>query len=258
MAKRGFTLDGLDLQAGYFRVVESDVFSAPPKNIDVIELARKEGAKAVFEKFGMKPIEITGYIQTPSSDLYDEAEDQLKSFVNRRNLSLRVDYRGSTREWTVNCKGLEVVKRNTDVSRSVFTLPLIAPNPFGKDLTTTTLVDESGITSATNIPITAGGSFFAQPLIVITINSVDPDDQDISLSVGNASENTYMDITETFEAGDVITIDSFNEIIYKNSTIIEGDGIFPIWAPTGGTFEFSFDANSLDVDILATYYKRWL
>lgn len=255
---RAFTLDGLDLQAGYFRVVDSDIFSAPPKDIDLIELARKDGAKAVFERFGSKPINLTGYIQTPDSDTYDEAEDQLKSFVNRRNLSLQAGYRGSTREWTVNAKSLQITKNNTDVSRSVYNISLIAPNPFGKDLTETTLVDESGLTSATNIPVVAGGSFFAQPLIVITINSINPDDSDVTISVGNAIENTYMDITETFVAGDVITIDSFNEIIYKNSTIIEGDGLFPVWAPTGGSFEFSFDATTIDVDILATYYKRWL
>jgi len=258
MAKRGFTIDGLDLQDGYFSVVDTDIFSAPPKDIDLIELARKDGAKAVFERFGSKPINFTGYIQAPTSELYDGAEDQLKAFAIRRGLTLKGDYRGTTRVWTVNVKNIGITKRNTDVSRSVYSLNLVAPNPFGKDETETTLVDESGITSATNIPVVGGGSYFAQPLIIITINSVNPDDSNVTLSIGNASENTYMDVTDILVAGDIITIDSFNEIIYKNSEIIEGDGIFPIWSPTGGTFEFSFDATTIDVDILATYYKRWL
>lgn len=255
---RAVTLDGLDLQAGYFRIVETDLFNAPPKNVDIIELARKEGAKAVFERFASRKFYLTGYIKADTEDNADGALDQLKSFVSRRGLELKVGYRGANRVWTVNLDSLQTARKNTDVSRMPFNLTGIAPNPFAVDETRTTLVDETGITSATNIPVVGGGSYFAQPLTVITINSVNPDDADVTISIGNAIENTYMDITDTFVAGDVLTIDSFNEIIYKNSEIIEGDGIFPIWAPTGGTFEFSFDATSIDVDIFSDYLRRWL
>jgi phage-related protein len=255
---RGLTLDGLDLQAGNFRIVETDLFNAPPKITEVIELARKDGAKAVFEKYGQRKFNLTGYIQTDSSENADASLDQLKAYVNRRNLALVMEYRDSTRNWTVNIDALQVARKNTDVSRMGFNLMGVAPNPFATDSEKTTLVDETGVTSAVNIPISAGGSYFAQPLTIITINSVNPDDEDITISVGNAIENTYLDITGTFVAGDIITIDSFNEIIYKNSEIIEGDGLFPKWSPTGGTFEYSFDAVSLNVDIFSDYFRRWL
>lgn len=255
---RGITLDGLDLQAGYFRITETDLFNAPPKSIEVIELARKDGAKAVFEKYGHRKFNLTGYIQTDTSDNADASLDQLKAYVNRRNLALAMDYRSSTRNWTVNIDSLQVARKGTDVSRMGFNIQGVAPNPFATDNDKTTLVDETGISSATNIPVSAGGSYFAQPLTIITINSVNPDDQDITISIGNAIENTYLDIVNTFQAGDILTIDSFNEIIYKNSEIIEGDGLFPIWSPTGGTFEFSFDAVALNVDIFSDYYRRWL
>lgn len=255
---RAVTLDGLDLQAGYFRITETDLFNAPPKTVDVIELARKEGAKAVFERFGSRKFFLTGYIQADTEENADASLDQLKSFVARRGLTLKLDYRGENRVWTVNLDSLQTARKNTDVSRMPFNLTGIAPNPFATDETRTTLVDEAGVTEATNIPVVGGGSYFAQPLTVITINSVNPDDSDITISIGNAIENTYMDITGTFVAGDILTIDSFNEIIYKNSEIIEGDGIFPIWSPTGGTFEYSFDAVALDVDIFSDYSRRWL
>lgn len=255
---RAVVLDGLDLQAGYFRVVETDAFNAPPKAVTVIELARRDGAKAVFEKFGNRKINLTGYIQSDSEANADGALDQLKSFVNRRGVEFKLGYLGDFRIWEANVESLQIARKNTDVSRMGFNLSLVAPNPFATDSNRTTLVDETGITSATNIPVIGGGSYFAQPLTVITFNSVNPDDEDITISIGNAIENTYMDIVNTFEAGDVLTIDSFNEIIYKNSEIIEGDGLFPIWSPEGGTFEFSFDATSLDVDIFSDYNRRWL
>ncbi len=255
---RAVVLDGLDLQAGYFRVVETDAFNAPPKSVTVIELARRDGAKAVFEKFGNRKINLTGYIQSDSETEADGALDQLKSFVNRRGVEFKLGYLGDFRIWEANVESLQIARKNTDVSRMGFNLSLVAPNPFATDSARTTFVDETGITSATNIPVIGGGSYFAQPLTVITFNSVTPDDEDITISIGNAIENTYMDITNTFEAGDVLTIDSFNEIIYKNSEIIEGDGLFPIWSPEGGTFEFSFDATSLDVDIFSDYNRRWL
>ena len=255
---RPIFLNGLDLQSGSFRIADSDIFNAPPKVVTVIELARKEGAKAVFERFGSRKINLTGYIQDTTSNIADASLDELKAFVGRRSLELKVEFNGAFRIWTVNAENLQVARKNTDVSRMGFNLQLVAPNPFGADESTTTLVDESGITDDINIPLTGGGTFFAQPLITITINSINPDDSDVTLSVGNASENTYMDITNTFVAGDVITIDSFNEIIYKNSTIIEGDGLFPIWSPTGGTLEVTHSASTIDVDILATYYRRWL
>lgn len=255
---RGLTLDGLDLQAGNLRITETDLFNAPPKTTTIIELARKDGAKAVFEKYGNRKFNLTGYIQTDSMVNADDSLDQLKAFVNRRSLDLIMEYSSSERKWEVNIDSLQVARKNTDVSRMGFNLMGNAPNPFASDLEKTTLLDESGITSATNFAVSAGGSYFAQPLTVITINSVTPDDEDITISIGNAIENTYLDIVNTFEAGDTLTIDSFNEIVYKNSEIIEADGLFPIWSPTGGTFEFSFDASALNVDIFSDYYRRWL
>lgn len=255
---RAITLDGLDLQAGYFRIVETDAFNAPPKAVSVLELARKDGAKAVFEKFGSRKINLTGYIQADTEDNADGALDQLKSYVNRRGLELKVAYRGDYRVWGVNVESLQTARKNTDVSRMPFNLSMVAPNPFATDTSRTTLVDETGITTATNIALVGGGSYFASPLTVITINDITPDDDYVTITIGNAIENTYMSITGIFAIGDVITIDSFNEIIYKNSDIIEGDGIFPYWSPTGGTFEYSFDATTLDVDIFSDYYRRWL
>lgn len=256
---RAVVLDGLDLQAGYLRIVETDAFNAPPKVVDVIQLARKDGAKAVFEKFKDRKINLTGYIQADTEFNADGALDQLKSYVNRRGLEFKLGYLGDYRIWNgVRVENLQIARKGTDVSRMGFNLQLVAPNPFAQDATKTTLVDETGITTATNIPVVGGGSYFAQPLTVITINSINPDDDFATLSIGNAIENTYMDVTGIFEAGDVVTIDSFNEIIYKNNEIIEGDGTFPIWSPTGGTFEFSFDATSINVDIFSDYYRRWL
>lgn len=255
---RGVILDGLDLQAGYFTITETDAFNAPPKSVNVLELARKAGAKTVFEKFGARKINLTGYIQADSIDNADGALDQLKSYVNRRGLQFKLEYRGEYRIWGVNVENLQTARKGTDVSRMGFNLGLVAPNPFASDEYETELVNEEGVTSSINIPLVAGGSYYAMPLIQITINSIDPDDDFVSLSIGNAIENTYMSITGIFVAGDVITIDSFNEIIYKNNEIIEGDGIFPVWSPTGGTFEYTDDATSRDIDILATYYRRWL
>lgn len=256
---RAVVLDGLDLQAGYLRIVETDAFNAPPKVVDVIQLARKDGAKAVFERYRDRKINLTGYIQADTEDNADGALDQLKSFVNRRGLEFKLGYLGDFRIWNdIRVENLQTARKNTDVSRMGFNLQLVAPNPFAQDATKTTLVDETGVTTASNFSIVAGGSYFAQPLTVITFNSVNPDDEDITISIGNAIENTYLDVTNTFEAGDTLTIDSFNEIIYKNNEIIEADGLFPIWSPTGGTFEFSFDAISLNVDIFSDYYRRWL
>lgn len=255
---REIILDGLNLQNGNFRIVETDAFDSPTKEINLIELARKDGAKAVFERFKSRPINLTGYIRADSEDEADGSLDQLKSYVNRNGLTLKMAYRGDYRIWGVNCQNLQTARKNTDVSRMPFNIGLIAPNPFARDESETTLVNESGITTSTNIPVVGGGSYFAMPVTTITINSVNPDDDFSTITIGNASENTYISIREIFNAGDVITIDSFNEIIYKNSDIIEGDGLFPIWSPTGGTFEYSFEATSLNVDILSKYYRRWL
>ena len=255
---RAVSLDGLDLQGGYFTISESDIFNAPPKNVTLLELARRDGAKAVFEKFGNRKINLTGYIQAEDQDTADAALDQLKSYISRRGLSLRVEFMGVNRLWTVNTENLQVARKGVQVSNMGFNIGLVAPDPFGKEETTTELVNETGLTEASNIAVVGGGSYFAHPLTEITINSINPDDDYASISIGNATENTYMTVTQIFQAGDVLTIDSYNEIIYLNSSIIEGDGIFPYWSPTGGTFEFSFDATSIDVDILATYYKRWL
>ena len=48
---REFILDGLNLHSGDYRITNaSGIFSAPPKDVKTVDLAREDGSRVVYEK----------------------------------------------------------------------------------------------------------------------------------------------------------------------------------------------------------------
>lgn len=260
MSARAVSLEGLDLQAGNFRVTNTDAFSSPKKEITLIELARDDGARNVFERFTQRDIGVEGYINSSTSDDADASVDLLKTYLNRKDLELKIGFAGGSRIWTVAFQELAIGKNTNDPTYYSWTGKFLAPKPFAIDETSSsTLASESALTAATSIIAVDGeGTYLVVPEIVITINSIDPDDSDVSITVSNPATSRSMTITQTLQAGDVITLDCFNKVIYLNSAVIPGVGNFPTWLPSAGTLEVSDTATTRNIDVSATYRKRYL
>jgi len=257
---REIILDGLDLQSGDFRITGApDIFSAPPKEIKTVDLAREDGSVVVFERYLPKDAGLTGYINTNDEMSADLALDTLKRYAGRKGLELKVGYAGGYRIWAVEVETVIVSRGASDLSYIPFTIKIKAAKPFATDGSEDTMVDEAGVTTASKtVGVNNAGTYLAIPEIVITVNAINPNNADVTISISNPSTQETISFTDTFVATDVITVDCVNKLVFHNSTSIPATGLFPSWEPDSGTFEYSDTATTRDIDIMATYDKRYL
>lgn len=257
---RAVILDGLNLQEGDYRITAvPELFSAPEKEVKTVDLAREDGSKVVFERYLAKDSALQGYILTDTEEAADLALDTLKRYAGRKNIELKVGYAGGYRIWAVEVEAVSVARAASDLNYIPFTMRITAAYPLATDDTEATLVDETGITSSSStIGVDVAGTYKAVPQIVITINAIDPDTTAVALSVGNPASQQTITVESILEAGDVVTIDCVAKLVYINSTSVPATGRFPVWEPGGGTLELSDTATTRDIDIIATYAKRYL
>lgn len=256
---KGVLLNGIDLQSGVFRTVDTDAFAPPKKAQTVIELAREHGSVTVFERIKGKDISLAGTISAETSDELEEYIDQLNALLLKKNMDLVIDYRGGYRQWLVNCANIAIARKSTDVTRCGWSMQLSSDKPYGTDGSDSEVfLNETGRTTAFSASVLGAGNYLVYPTIEIVINSIDPDDSNVSITIGNPAEDRQLTITGVFEAGDIITIDTFNKQVYQNNELLAPSGQYPVWLPDSGSFEYSDTATTRDVDVSATFAKRWL
>lgn len=257
MAK-SFVFRTLNLQAGDFVTTDTDAFSMPPRQISSKDLARADGAAVLFKKFSPRIINASGYINAPDEYTRDNDVDQLKLALLQDG-NLDVGYRGGIRRWAATLQNLNVAVAANDVSYAAWSAQFFCGVPFATD--TTTLVPHTPVTQTTgsnSIPVLFNGTFFALPIITLTVNAVNPTTSPVTIVIGNPTEGRYLTITRTLAVGDVITINTFNSTIFHNNTAIQPVGQFPIYMPGPGVLEYSDTAISRNISIASTYNPRYL
>ncbi len=258
MAARTFAFSTITLSAGNYRVTGTDAFSNPEREINAIQMARTDGAIAVFERFKDRTINLDGIITTSSSANADAALDALKALVNAKYGNLDIGWgSSSTRRWNAILKNLIISRNEGDISRMGYSAQFYCPKPYATDTTSSTMINQA-VTSTTNsIGVTIAGSYPASPLFTLTINSIAPSGA-IEITLGNSAENRSIKVNANFVAGDVLVIDSDNNKVTLNGATVPFSGAFPIWVPGSGTIQVSDTATSRNITVLGTYPPRYL
>ncbi len=246
------------MQDGGLTMVNTGIFSSPPTKQKTVDIGRGDGEVATFLAWGARSWDHNGTIRADDSDALELAIDQLKRYLHRKG-TYAIGYGGGTRYIEAVMRNIIISRANTDVSRTAFSAEFYAEDPFMTNGETGTLIDEEGVTSGDiTFSLQGEGTYLVMPIFQITINAIDPDDSEVELVLTNTVENHMLTIAGIFQAGDVITVDCANEEVYQNTTLIEADGLFPLFAPDSGSLRYSDNATTRDIDILATYEKRFL
>jgi hypothetical protein len=253
-----FDYSGVPLSSGNYRVTDSDHHAAPAKEQTIIDIARRDGSVKVFDRLDSRSINLGGYITADDRLSLKGAMDTLKALLNVGTKTLRVTEEGEYREWQASLKNVVIKRSATDITRADYSLQFFSEDPYSTDGFTDTLVDENVTDSAAGFGFIVEGTYKGMPLITITINSIDPDDSDVNFIISNPATSQQFTITQTVEAGDVISIDTKTGLIFLNADSITGEGQIPQWIPGAGSIEYNDDASSSDVDILVVNDRRYL
>ena len=261
MQPTSFAVLGLDLQSGYFRVTETDAYGSAEREIKAVQLAREDGAVAVFKRFKDRNITVSGYIKAPDKDTAEASLDQLKTLIASANIgALDVGYRSGYRRWNVLNANIIVGRAPQDISYIPFSLQFYSPKPYATDGTTASLITPAVLTTGSNyLSAAVVGSYPAQPVFTLVVNSISPTISSVDIIIGNSAEGRYLTIRGIRTAGDVITIDCENKQLYINGVLtLPYGGQFPLWAAGPGTVEVSDTASSRNISISDGYPPRWL
>lgn len=255
----GFDFASIDFQSGEYRTTDTDAWSAPKKEAKMIELARTHGSVQVFERLQGKTINAGGYIKAADGAALRDAIERFNSLLLIGNQPLRITEEGTYREWMARLQNVNISRDETQVTYAVWSAQFMSEKPYSVDGNVDTIVDVQGITDGSyNAFFTSQGSFPGYPVILITLNGIEPDDAEATITIGNPATSQSLDFTDIFTDGDVISIDTLTRRCFKNTQPISPEGDFPAWIPGPGTLSYSDNGTTRDVDILATQDRRFM
>lgn len=253
-----FAFAGLDLTTGNYRVLSTNAFSNPEREIKAIELARADGSEAVFKRYKERAITLDGLIKGTSSSDVETTLDTLKTYLNRSG-PLDIGYKSGIRRWQCEMQNFIVSREATDINQMAVSYSFYSKKPYSVDTTSANLASTT-ITAATNsISVTGQGSYPSLPIYTLTINAISATSTILNLVISNHTESRYLTITRSNPvAGDVIVINCLDSSVTYNGIAMRARGRFPIFAPGSGTLGISDDAVSRNISVDAPYDLRFL
>jgi phage-related protein len=230
----------------------------PEAVFDLLEVANANRSLIGDINSPNKTINIAGVIKGSSGLDLDQRIDALKLALNGRNKNLDLNYAGNTRRYiaTAPPNGVKVDEDGT--LRAKFSVQFICAEPYGRDSTQTTIINQANYTSAsyTATPTIGGSAPYQLPIFTITIDSLTGTDDYLQI-INNANNQAILISGQGLANGDVLVIDCEQRIVTLNDIQIDYSGTFLELEPGAASLSYSDGFATRQVDILAKYTKRY-
>lgn len=230
----------------------------PDKVAELLAKADANSSVISSVNYPSKKVGIAGSIHGSSSADLDDRIDTFKGYFIGKDQNLDINYGSGTRRYIATVNTISV-QRSQKGFYATFEIEFICSQPFGVDTSSTNLINQSNRTTAsyTATPTIAGNAPYQLPVFTITVDALTGTGDYIQISNdnnGQAIEVYGLGIT----AGDVIEIDCFNRTVKLNGIEVDYYGSFLELPPGASSITYADGFTTRTVDILATYYKRWL
>lgn len=254
---RGLKYGSFDLQSGGVTTVDADVDSAPTNTIQADNLAERDGALVVKQQYSSKPFTISGNLRADTPDLLDALLDTFKAAMAKKKQPFDIEHAGGIRRYLGSARNVTITRRKGFMS-ALFNVEFLSPDGMGWDITSSTLISSTNITTSNqSLPITVGGSYKAEPIIRITINTITGGTAK-TLQVGNGETLRTLSITRNWTAGDVLEMDTLKGQLLVNGQAVDYRGSLLAFEPGANALVYTDDFTARDVTILSSYTRRWL
>lgn len=238
-------------------VSDIDHTSLPDKVMPIYPLAAADGNVASKANYPQKVITIKGGIAGNSQNDLDARIDSFKALFNVDGGNLDIEWEGSTRRYQAVIQGLPIVRRQKPTF-ATFTITFVC-QPFGSEISPTSLFSELNHTTSgyTATPTVAGTAPTQLPIITITLDALTGAGDFIQLTNNNNGQ-TMLIYGLGLQTGDVIVIDSSTKIVTINGVQVDVYGTFITFEPGSNSISYEDGFTTRTVDIVASYYKRYL
>lgn len=258
MSAKNAIFDGWDLAAHGMKISMVDMHSRA-KNVQLEGRAVEDGLVQVMSRYSGKPVVIEGRFDPRATvDDLETAIDEFMLAMSGDERILDIEHGGSTRRFIATAQNTGIIRERGAATIAGFSVEFVAPDGYGSDTASQTLLSATQTTATTDHAITVGGSYKAQPDIMVTINSLTGGDPQKSISLTNTNTTEGITVTRNWAAGDVLLLNAADRSVYVNNTQIFARGAFPSWPAGTQYITYSDDFSARNVSILATYTRRWL
>lgn len=230
----------------------------PDKLASLYALADTDGSSIPSINYPSRKISIGGAIAGSTQDDLDSRIDTFKGYFRGKDLNLDIDYNGTTRRYVATPNTVSV-KRQQKANYAEFAVEFICTNPFGLDTSTTSLINSLNYTSAslTSTPTIGGTAPFQLPVFTITIDSLTGAGDYVQISNDNNDQQILL-YGLGLANGDVIVIDCAERTVTVNGDEVNYYGTFLELPPGSSSITYTDGFTTRQVDIVATYTKRYL
>jgi len=246
-----------DMQANGVVVLETDVYSAPTNKIQADALAERDGALVVKQQYDSKPFTVTGYLRADTQEELEMLMDVFKAAMAVKSQPFEIAHAGGTRRYLASARN-DIISRNKRLTTATFSVEFFSPDGMGWDIESTDLIESMNISLHNqSIPILVEGSYKADPIIKVTVNTVTGGTAK-TISLGNAETLRSVQVTRTWVAGDVLEMDTLKGELLVNGEPEEYRGALLSFQPGPNALVYNDDFTTRDVTILSSYTRRWL
>lgn len=253
---RSISFGLLDMQSETIVTTSVDYSSSAPRNLQSEALAATDGGVYVQSLFRQKSIVVTGFIRGETQEVFDDTLDYFQSLVNLPQKALDLQHSSSTRRYIATAQNVSISNQN-GLNFCTFSVEFLCSDPFGKDISATTLLNDSTTLGSYNSSFTVEGSYSALPVITITLSSV-TDGTAKQVSIFNGADFSGITIIRNWTSGDDITIDSVNKEVKVNGALVEFSGSFLEFDLGSAILQYVDNFTARSVAITGEYFKRYV
>lgn len=230
----------------------------PEKLAELYAIADANGSSIPAINYPARRVNQAGAIKGSSQDDLDARIDTFKGYFNGKDKNLDVDYAGTTRRYIATANSISVTRQQKSLW-ATFTIEYICTQPFGVETSSTSITSTLNHTSSTLTvtPTIAGSAPYQYPIITLTLDALTGAGDYIQISNDNNGQDMLL-YGLGLAAADVIVIDCFARTVTVNGIEVDYTGVFLELEPGANSITYSDGFTTRTVDIVITYYKRYL
>lgn len=235
-----------------------EAFSTPSRELVTFKIPRADGGGWNGDYFRERRVKVSGIIEKATNALLETEIDTFKQEMCTPQAFLDLKVNGEVRRIVATLEDPERMfarREGFHVTFAPFDMTFLAIEPMWHSLDYETQTYEDIVLLSYPDEIEVTGSYKAQPVIVVILQAAT---SVTAIAFENTTNGDAIEVTDSFAAGDVLTIDCEEKSVSVNGVEIDYDGIFP--ELNIGINEFVIDVTGSAVEYTATvkYRKTYL
>lgn len=238
-------------------ILGTDPYKPAKRTLSQYMLARTNKRNTNSAFYTDRRIAVRTSITATTRAAAEDRFDQLMAILQGLKKDLVLSQSATVRRYT--CTLADIIWHQSGGAYLEFDLLFSCDDSFGYDMTATTVLSLSGVTSSTRgDQIAFGGSApWQQPLIVVAYSAITAGTSE-DVVIGNPATGQAITVTRNWETGDRLEIDVANCTVKVNGFDVDFDGALPEWKVGTGNWSYSDSLTTRTFSATITYYKRYI